>query len=126
MVSFSNIAMLTKVIPRVRSCLCSGSNFSTTISESTTNASVLESKQWLFPPKYQKPRQAWLENMDTIDVKKVGLLDLHPAVFAANPRIDIIHENVRWQKMYRFVSWAHTKKRFEVQGGGKKPWPQKG
>lgn len=79
-----------------------------------------------FPIKGQQPRQVWLENMDTIDEKKLSILELHPEVFAANPRIDLIHKNVQWQIQYRFVSWAHTKTRFEARGGGKKPWPQKG
>ncbi|KAG6798898.1 39S ribosomal protein L4, mitochondrial [Apis mellifera caucasica] len=51
---------------------------------------------------------------------------LHPDVYGTAPRIDIIHQNVQWQKMYRFVSYAHTKVRSEVRGGGKKPWRQKG
>lgn len=42
------------------------------------------------------------------------------------PRIDIIHQNVTWQQKYRYVSFAHTKVRSEVRGGGRKPWPQKG
>jgi large subunit ribosomal protein L4 len=68
----------------------------------------------------------WLENFDTIEEKKLGIIELHPEVFAVNPRIDLIHDNVRWQFLYRFVSYAHTKSRFEVRGGGRKPWPQKG
>lgn len=79
-----------------------------------------------FPPKYQKPRQVWVENFDTIDEKKLGIIQLHPDIFATNPRIDIIHQNIRWQRLYRFVSYAHTKIRSEVRGGGRKPWPQKG
>ncbi|GLV32701.1 mitochondrial ribosomal protein L4 [Carabus blaptoides fortunei] len=79
-----------------------------------------------FPPKYQKPRQIWVENFDTIDERKLGIIQLHPNIFATNPRIDIIHQNVRWQRLYRFVSYAHTKIRSEVRGGGRKPWPQKG
>lgn len=75
---------------------------------------------------YQKPREVWLENLDTVESKKVGLVALHPDVYGAAPRIDIIHQNVRWQRLYRFVSYAHTKTRAEVRGGGKKPWPQKG
>lgn len=85
-----------------------------------------EARELLYPPKYQKPRQVWLENLNTIDEKKLGLLDLHPDIFAAQPRIDIIHQNVRWQSLYRYVSYAHTKVRSEVRGGGRKPWPQKG
>ncbi|XP_050304650.1 39S ribosomal protein L4, mitochondrial [Anthonomus grandis grandis] len=89
-------------------------------------ANDIEPRQLRFPPKYVKPRQVWLESLDTIDERKLGILELHPDIFAANPRIDLVHQNVHWQKMYRFVSYAHTKARFEVQGGGRKPWPQKG
>lgn len=52
---------------------------------------------------YQKPRQVWLENLDTVEEKKLGLITLHPHIYAAAPRIDIIHKNVHWQKMYRWV-----------------------
>ncbi|CAG9819034.1 unnamed protein product [Phaedon cochleariae] len=88
--------------------------------------SVMEPRTIMYPPKYQKLSQVWLENLDTIDEKKLGLLELHPTVFATNPRIDLIHQNARWQTLYRYVSYAHTKMRFEVAGGGRKPWPQKG
>ncbi|XP_015522776.1 large ribosomal subunit protein uL4m [Neodiprion pinetum] len=75
---------------------------------------------------YEKPKQVWLENLDTIEEKKLGLMMLHPEVFGAHPRIDILHQNVRWQRMYKFVCYAHTKTRAEVRGGGRKPWQQKG
>lgn len=75
---------------------------------------------------FHKPREVWIENLDTIEEKKLGLLNLHPEIFAAQPRIDIIHENVKWQRLYNFVSYAHTKTKAEVRGGGKKPWKQKG
>lgn len=52
---------------------------------------------------YQKPRQVWLENLNTTEEKKLGLVILHPHIYAAAPRIDIIHQNVRWQRMYRWV-----------------------
>lgn len=79
-----------------------------------------------FPAKYQVCRQVWIENIDTIDQQKLGLMELHPDIFAAAPRIDVIHQNVEWQRKYRFVSFANTKVRSEVRGGGRKPWPQKG
>lgn len=78
------------------------------------------------PPQYEKPRQIWVENFDTIDEQKLGIIDLHPHVFATNPRIDIVQQNVKWQRNYKFVCYAHTKVRSEVRGGGRKPWPQKG
>ncbi|XP_066246292.1 large ribosomal subunit protein uL4m [Euwallacea similis] len=98
---------------------------STTYSTGTQIAAI-EPRKLLFPPKYSKPRQVWLESLDTIDETKLGILELHPDIFAAAPRIDIIHQNIKWQQLYRYVSYAHTKSRFEVRGGGRKPWPQKG
>lgn len=75
---------------------------------------------------YQKIREVWIENFDTVEEKKLGLMSLHPQVYATAPRMDMIHQNVRWQRMYRWVCYAHTKTRAEVKGGGRKPWPQKG
>lgn len=79
-----------------------------------------------YPNKYQLPRQAWIENFDTVEQQNLGIIELHPDVFGKAPRIDIIHQNVEWQRKYRYVSFAHTKVRSEVRGGGRKPWPQKG
>lgn len=76
--------------------------------------------------RYQEPRQIWVENLNTIETRNVTMKELHPDVFAAPPRIDIIHQNIKWQRNYRYVSFAHAKLRFEVRGGGRKPWPQKG
>jgi len=101
-------------------------SYSTSSIGTASKDEIIEPRQLLFPPKYQKPRQVWLENLDSIDERKLGILELHPDIFATNPRIDIIHQNVRWQTLYRFVSYAHAKSRMEVRGGGKKPWPQKG
>lgn len=52
---------------------------------------------------YQKIREVWIENFDTVEEKKLGLMSLHPHVYATAPRMDMIHQNVRWQKMYRWV-----------------------
>lgn len=72
------------------------------------------------------PRQVWIENMDTTSTQRKGIAELHPEVFAGEPRIDLIHQNVIWQQKYKYVSFASTKSRAEVSGGGRKPWPQKG
>ncbi|XP_063241955.1 large ribosomal subunit protein uL4m [Bacillus rossius redtenbacheri] len=87
---------------------------------------IVTGRELQFPPQYQAPRQVWVENLDTLDEQKLGLVDLHPDVFAANPRLDILQLNMNWQRLYRFVSFAHSKTRAEVRGGGRKPWPQKG
>ncbi|CAG9830453.1 unnamed protein product [Diabrotica balteata] len=118
--------MLTNISSKIRNCACSVRKYSVATLSSTENRINVEPRTLAFPPKYQEPRQVWLESLDTIDERKLGILELHPDVFATNPRIDIIHQNVRWQTLYRYVSFAHTKSRFEVRGGGRKPWPQKG
>nr|CAD7404746.1 unnamed protein product [Timema poppensis] len=90
------------------------------------HVSTIPSRKLAFFPPFQAPRQVWVENLDTQEEHKLGIIDLHPDVFAADPRIDIIHKNMVWQRNYRYVSYAHTKTRAEVHGGGRKPWPQKG
>ncbi|XP_042223181.1 39S ribosomal protein L4, mitochondrial-like isoform X1 [Homarus americanus] len=77
--------------------------------------------------KVVEKREAWIETLDTsAPSHQVGLIHLHPKVFADYPRLDIIHENAVWQQKFRMVNTAHTKLRSEVRGGGKKPHPQKG
>jgi large subunit ribosomal protein L4 len=79
-----------------------------------------------YETKFREPREVWIESLEAENEDKHGIMQLHPKIFAATPRIDIIHQNVDWQKKYRFVSFAHAKLRFECRGGGRKPWPQKG
>jgi len=87
---------------------------------------IITGRQLPFVPDRRLVRQAWVDNLDTIEEKKLGLVDLHPDIFGAFPRIDILHDNIRWQKLYRYINWKHLPNRMERQGGGRKPWPQKG
>ncbi|NQY99292.1 MAG: 50S ribosomal protein L4 [Bdellovibrionales bacterium] len=69
--------------------------------------------------------------MATVDVvdwknKKVGSVDLDPAVFEAPVRDDILHQMVRWQRASARAGTHKVKTRGEVSGGGKKPFKQKG
>ena len=48
-------------------------------------------------------RQAWVENLDTLDPNNLGLIDLHPDVFGARPRLDLVYENFHWQRMYKYI-----------------------
>lgn len=64
-----------------------------------------------------EPREAWIESLDLNSDEKLGIKELHPTVFAATPRMDIIHLNIEWQQKYRYVSFAHAKLRFECRGG---------
>ena len=51
-------------------------------------------------------RQAWIENLDTLESNNLGLIDLHPDVFGTRPRLDLLYKNFDWQRMYKYiVSW---------------------
>jgi len=52
---------------------------------------------------YTCVRQAWVSDLDTIKENPSTIIDLHPQVFGSRPRIDLIHENVVWQKKYKYV-----------------------
>ena len=69
-----------------------------------------------FSSKFVKPREVWISNLETEEENLEGIKTLHPKIFAATPRIDIIHSNLEWQRKYRFVSFAHAKLRFECRG----------
>ncbi|XP_019600546.2 large ribosomal subunit protein uL4m isoform X2 [Rhinolophus sinicus] len=80
-----------------------------------------------FPvPVHRRPVQAWVESLRGYEQERVGLAELHPDVFSTAPRLDILHQVAIWQKNFRRISYAKTKTRAEVRGGGRKPWPQKG
>ncbi|XP_033735362.1 39S ribosomal protein L4, mitochondrial-like isoform X2 [Pecten maximus] len=53
------------------------------------------------------------------------MVDLHPEVFGTYPRLDVLQQNVKWQRLYRHIDYAQTKTRAEVRGGSFKPWVQK-
>lgn len=71
-------------------------------------------------------REAWIENMSTPNSVKLGIVQLHPLIFSAFPRPDIIQENHRWQTLYKHIDWTCMRTRAELSGSNKKPWPQKG
>jgi large subunit ribosomal protein L4 len=73
------------------------------VSSSSLSATAVFPRTLTYPPKYKKVLQAWVENLSTVEEQKLGLIDLHPDVFGAQPRIDIIHENIEWQTKYRKV-----------------------
>jgi len=73
-----------------------------------------------------KPKQAWLESLDTVDHDKLGIVDLHPDIFGVFPRIDVLWWNIHWQTKYKKINYEFAKNRAEMSGGGRKPWPQKG
>ncbi|MBI2552335.1 50S ribosomal protein L4 [Candidatus Uhrbacteria bacterium] len=58
--------------------------------------------------------------------QKVSTLEVSQALFGVKPKAAVLHQAVVAQQANARVSIAHTKKRGEVRGGGKKPWKQKG
>lgn len=84
------------------------------------------SRELEFPVTDGRSRKAWIENMDTLEEKKLGMIDLHPEIFATLPRMDVIWCNLNWQKRFRDVNFVNVPSRAEVRGGGRKPWQQKG
>lgn len=58
--------------------------------------------------------------------KKVGQVELDPAVFGVKPNEAVVHQVVRAQLAGARSGSAATKTRGEVSGGGTKPWRQKG
>lgn len=54
------------------------------------------------------------------------LVDLDEGIFGAPVHDDLMHRAVRTQLLNRRQGTSSTKTRGEVQGGGRKPWRQKG
>ncbi len=61
-----------------------------------------------------------------LDSKKVGTVDLDDAIFGLEPRADILHRVVRWQRAAAQAGTHKTKGRSEVSYSTKKIYRQKG
>ncbi|KAK3929449.1 39S ribosomal protein L4, mitochondrial [Frankliniella fusca] len=121
---------------RPNSCVQAAHRLSTTTESSPSEVEqyssdgfpppVVLSRNLEFPTNDGRKRMAWVENIDTVQERKLGMIDLHPDIFAVPPRIDVIWNNVHWQKLYRKVNLVQVNNRAEMIGGGRKPWQQKG
>ncbi|GMR58692.1 hypothetical protein PMAYCL1PPCAC_28887, partial [Pristionchus mayeri] len=101
----------------------------TTTPEAATDRKTPEEYQrtlWRPPtsPFVQTP-QAWVSTLHSVQDERVSLIDLHPSIFRAPPRVDLLHRNLVWQQVYRNVQMTKQLSKAEMPGGGKKPWPQK-
>ena len=61
-----------------------------------------------------------------IEKKKVSQIELNDAIFGVQPNEVVIYDVVKMQLAARRSGTAATKTRSDVNGGGKKPWRQKG
>ncbi|MBI2482775.1 50S ribosomal protein L4 [Candidatus Uhrbacteria bacterium] len=57
--------------------------------------------------------------------ERTGTLELAPEVFGVTPNPAVLHDVILAQAANARETIAHTKRRGEVRGGGKKPWAQK-
>lgn len=64
---------------------------------------LILSRKLDYMQKSQVPRAAWVENLDTLQEQKLGMVDLHPEIFGVMPRFDLIARNIHWQKFYKYV-----------------------
>lgn len=69
-----------------------------------------------------------MASVDVLDRsgKKVGDVDLDPAVFGIEPNVAVMHQVVVAGAAAARAGTHSTKTRAEVRGGGRKPWRQKG
>ena len=67
--------------------------------------------------------QLSIKTMENVDA---GTLDVSDAIFACEPRRDVLARMVRWQLAKRRQGTHAAKTRSEIRGGKKKPWRQKG
>jgi len=65
-------------------------------------------------------------NVQNLEGKTVGTVELADAVFATTPNPHLLHETVRWYLAWQRAGTHKTKGRGEVAGSGRKLWRQKG
>ncbi len=65
-------------------------------------------------------------NVVTLENKAAGEIELNDAIFGVEPRADILHRVVEYQRAKARAGTHKTKTRSEVSGTGKKPFKQKG
>ena len=77
-------------------------------------------------PLNKRPIRVWVDNLTEPHPLQDKAAELHPNVFGVHPRMDILNEVVKWQKIYREMDYAWSRTRSDMGRGHRKPWPQKG
>jgi len=62
----------------------------------------------------------------TLNAGKAGSIDLNDEIFGLEPRPDLLHRMVRYQRMKAMAGTHHTQDRSQVSVTGKKVYKQKG
>ncbi|MEO5929801.1 MAG: 50S ribosomal protein L4 [Candidatus Kapaibacterium sp.] len=65
-------------------------------------------------------------NILSKDGNTAGTIDLPEDVFGIEPNVAVMHQAVKMHLANRRQGTSKTKDRWEVRGGGRKPWKQKG
>lgn len=65
-------------------------------------------------------------DVSTLDAKKAGSVDLTDQIFGLEPRKDLLHRMIRYQRLKRMAGTHHTKDRSEITTTNKKMYRQKG
>nr|CAB3263976.1 39S ribosomal protein L4, mitochondrial-like [Phallusia mammillata] len=74
----------------------------------------------------KQPAKVWVDSFANTEMVYETAAELNPDIFSTHPRIDVLHDVVKWQKVYREVDYRWARTRAEMGRGRKKPWPQKG
>ncbi|KAI6214813.1 hypothetical protein M3Y94_00312400 [Aphelenchoides besseyi] len=69
--------------------------------------------------------QTWVTTLDDEKDVNLEIINLHPDLFRAPPRVDLLHRNIVWQWNYKNLQLTKQLSKAEMPGGGAKPWPQK-
>lgn len=97
-----------------------------------SGAALVLPREWkprvtdMFNPKLTPVREQWIYNFETLAPVRVGLTQLHPRVFGIFPRLDMLHYNVEWQRLYKNVDYLKMPTPREFRTMNKRPWPRKG
>lgn len=81
--------------------------------------------QYPFPIEYHADREIIVRSLARTGMPQ-GVELLPGSVFNVPVRLDLLHRVVRWLRAAWQQGTHKAKRRSEVRGGGRKPWPQKG
>ncbi|CAF1243852.1 unnamed protein product [Rotaria sp. Silwood1] len=76
---------------------------SSSTSSTSQQLPLIVNRQLEYPHIRYSPIQVWLETLKQKPDEKLGIIDLHPIIWQTSPRLDILYENIEWQKTYKKI-----------------------